>query len=166
MMDLIRTWLIGITCAAMIVAVADSLTPSGTVRKIGHMVSGLVLLIAVVKPLIGFDYNVMAMAVASGQVTADAVGGELEKTNLELMKSIIGEKTGAYILDKAQSMDIPCKQVTVTCEVGEENVPYPSAVTIIASLSETQKRALSRQIEAELAIPAERQTYESGDVAS
>ena len=34
MMELLRRWLVGVTCAAMIIALADSLTPSGTVRKV------------------------------------------------------------------------------------------------------------------------------------
>lgn len=166
MIELIRTWLIGITCAAMIIAVADSLTPNGTVRRIGRLVGGLVLLITVVKPLISFDYSVMAMAAAGNQITAATVGGELEETNLELMKTIIGEKTGAYILDKAESLGAACQSVAVTCELGAENVPYPSAVTITGDLSEAQRKALGRQIEADLAIPAEHQTYENGDVGT
>ncbi|NCB63393.1 MAG: stage III sporulation protein AF [Clostridia bacterium] len=166
MMELIRTWLIGITCAAMIIAVADSLTPNGAVRKIGRLVGGLVLLIAVVKPLMSLDYSVMAMAAAGNQIAAEHVDSELEKTNLELMKSIIGEKTGAYILDKAESLGASCQSVTVTCEVGEENIPYPSAVTITGNLNAEQRKALSRQIEADLAIPEEHQTYENGDVGT
>lgn len=160
-MELIRQWLVGITCAAMIVAVADSLTPGGTVKKIGRMVGGLVLLLAVIQPLMTFDYSVMAMAAGTGLT----IGTEdLEKTNLEQMKSIIGEKTGAYILDKAQSMGIVCQSVAVTCAVGEGNVPYPSAVTVTGALSAAQQKVLSREIEADLAIPAEAQTYESEDV--
>ena len=42
MMELLRQWLVGVTCAAMIIALADSLTPSGTVRKVGKLVGGLV----------------------------------------------------------------------------------------------------------------------------
>lgn len=165
MMELLRQWLIGITCAAMIVALADSLTPKGTVQKIGRIAGGLVLLIAVVKPLMGVDFGTLAQATANVQ-EAMASCGDLEKTDLDLMKSIIGQRTGAYILDKAEGLGAALENVTVLCEVGEEDVPYPAAVTVTGELTEGQRQALSRVIEADLAIPRERQTYESGDGAT
>lgn len=165
MMELLRQWLVGITCAAMIVALADSLTPKGTVQKIGRIAGGLVLLIAVVKPLLGVDFGTLAMASANVQEAMAAQEG-LEKTDLDLMKTIIGERTGAYILDKAEGLGAGLETVAVRCEVGEGNVPYPAAVTVTGALTGEQRQALSRIIEADLAIPKERQTYESGDGAT
>ena len=136
MMELLRQWLVGITCAAMIVALADSLTPSGTVRKIGRMAGGLLLLVAVVQPVLHVDFSVLA---------ASAVQIEL---------------------DKAEALGVPCKRVTVTCTVGEDGVPYPSAVSITGAPGGEERRLLARIIEADLAIPEECQTYESGDGAS
>lgn len=159
MMEILRQWLVGITGAAMIVAMADSLTPEGTVRKIGRMVGGLVLLIAMVKPVMALDFDTMAFS--NLHLEIDERQEELEKTDTELLKTIIGEKTGAYILDKAEEMGIPCRRVEVTCTVGEENVPYPSAVTIYGDFEEGQRNALSRKIEADLAIPREHQSYKS-----
>ena len=40
--------------------------------------------------------------------------------------------------------------------------PVPTAVTITGALTAEQREALTRAIEADFAIPAERQTYESG----
>jgi stage III sporulation protein AF len=54
--------------------------------------------------------------------------------------------------------------VEVVCEVGDENLPYPVAVTVTGKLTGSQREALTREIEADLAIPAEMQTFESGDV--
>lgn len=164
MMEVIRQWLVGVTCAAMVVAVADSLTPGGTVKKIGRLVGGLVLLLAVVKPLIGLDYSVLAMATATYQQAAGTLGEDLDKTNLDLMKTIIGEKTGAYILDKAEALGGQCTSVTVTCTMGEGDLPYPSAVRVVGNLTAAQRAALSRCIEADLAIPAAQQSFENGEV--
>ena len=130
MMELLRQWLVGVTCAAMIIALADSLTPSGTVRKVGKLVGGLVLLLAVLQPVLTFDYSAMAIAATDYQAAFGAYDLELEETNLDLMKTIIAERTGAYILDKAEALGVPCERVTVTCTVGEDGVPYPSAVSI------------------------------------
>ena len=158
MMELLRQWLTGVTCAAMIAALADSLTPAGTVKKIGRMAGGLLLLIAVVQPVLEVDFS----ALASASVPLELEESHLEKTNLELMKTIIGQETGAYILDKADELGIPCQGVTVTCSVTEDGVPYPSAVEIAGPLEKEERESLSRVIETDLAIPASRQTYESG----
>ena len=99
MMELLRQWLVGVTCAAMIIALADSLTPSGTVRKVGKLVGGLVLLLAVLQPVLTFDYSAMAIAATDYQAAFGSYGLELEETDLDLMKTIIAERTGAYILD-------------------------------------------------------------------
>ena len=160
MMELLRRWLVGVTCAAMIIALADSLTPSGTVRKVG----GLVLLLAVLQPVLTFDYSAMAIAATDYQAAFGAYDLELEETNLDLMKTIIAERTGAYILDKAEAFGAHLERVTVTCQVGTGDMPYPAAVVITGTLDEAQRRTLTRQIEADLAIPADRQTYESGDL--
>ena len=159
MMELLRQWLTGVTCAAMIAALADSLTPAGTGKKIGRMAGGLLLLIALVQPVLEVDFS----ALASASVPLELEESELEKTDLEWMKTIIGRETGAYILDKAEELGIPCQGVAVTCAVTEDGVPYPSAVAVSGPLTQAEREELSRAIETDLAIPADRQTYESED---
>lgn len=61
-MELLRQWLTGVTCAAIIVALADSLMAGGTVRKIGQLAGGLLLLAAVVKPVLEVDLTVLSAA--------------------------------------------------------------------------------------------------------
>lgn len=163
MMELLRRWLVGVTCAAMIIALADSLTPSGTVRKVGKLVGGLVLLLAVLQPVLTFDYSAMAIAATDYQAAFGAYDLELEETNLDLMKTIIAERTGAYILDKAEAFGAHLMRVTVTCQVGRRYALSCSGGHH-RHIVEAQRRTLTRQIEADLAIPADRQTYESGDL--
>ena len=161
MMDLIRSWLIGITCAAMLVALAESLSPNGAVRKIGRLTGGLVLLIAILQPVMKLDMRDLSGLLAQYRMEAGGYSQDLEKENKKLMKSIIEEQTGAYILDKAEALGIEGCEVSVEAVVsGEGEYPVPEAVTVIGALTESQRSALSRQIEAELAIPAERQIWE------
>lgn len=159
MMELLRQWLTGVTCAAIIVALADSLMAGGTVRKIGRLAGGLLLLAAVVKPVLEVDLAVLSSS--SIRLEAEAVPAA-EEAGLDMMKSIIGEETGAYILDKAEELGISCREVRVTCAVEENGVPYPASVVVLGDMTQEEQALLSRRIEADLAIPAERQTYESG----
>lgn len=158
-MELLRQWLTGVTCAAIIVALADSLMAGGTVRRIGRLAGGLLLLAAVVKPVLEVDLTVLSAA--SLRLEAEAVPAA-EEAGLDLMKSIIGEETGAYILDKAAELGISCQEVRVICAVEENGVPYPASVVLVGDLTEEEQARLSRRIEADLAIPAERQSYEKG----
>ena len=128
--------------------------------KIGRMAGGLLLLIAVVRPVVQADLSVLASA--SLPVWEEIGEAAWAETDMGLLKNIIGEETGAYILDKAEELGIPCTRVEVTCEE-KDGVPYPSSVRISGPIGEAQRRALSRTIEADLAIPADRQTYESED---
>ncbi|HIY72353.1 MAG TPA: stage III sporulation protein AF, partial [Candidatus Intestinimonas merdavium] len=114
---------------------------------------------AVVKPVLEVDLT--ALSASSVRMGVESVPAA-EEAGLDLMKSIIGEETGAYILDKAAELGIPCQEVRVTCAVEENGVPYPESVVLVGPMSWEEREMLSRRIEADLAIPAERQTYESG----
>ena len=129
MLELIRGWLVGVTCAAMIAALAQSLTPAGPIRKIGRLTGGLVLLIAVLQPVLALDTTALSQALTDYRLDAE--------------------------------LGIQC-QVSVEAG-GEGDWPVPTDVTVTGALTEDQRQALTREIEAGFAIPAERQHYESGE---
>lgn len=160
MLELIRQWLLGITAAAMLVALAEALCPDGNIRGILRLTGGLVLLAAVLNPLLKLDTEALGRALTQYRLDLSAYSTELEEENETLMKDIIEEQSAAYIQDKAAGLGIACR-ADVEAE-GEGDWPVPTAVTITGSLTAEQREALERAIEADFAIPAERQTYESG----
>lgn len=163
MIGLIRDWLVGITCAAMFVTLAESLTPQGTIRKIGRLTGGLVLLLAIVQPILQVDEWELRRSMAEYQAALSVYSGELEEENAALMKAIIAEQSGAYILDKAAALGIVCTAEVETEPVEAGDYPVPRRVTIYGNLTEEERSALTEQITADFAIPAERQEYESGE---
>ena len=46
MMGLVRQWLLGVTCTAMVLALAQALAPEGSVKKVCRLAGGLALLLA------------------------------------------------------------------------------------------------------------------------
>lgn len=160
MLDVIRQWLTGVTCAALVIAMAESLTPSGTIRKIGRLTGGLVLLIAMLGPLLSLDQEALTGALTEYRLSLEDYSQELEQEDRSLMKGIIEERSGAYIQDKAEEMGIDC-QVVVEAD-GEEEWPVPEYVTVFGTLTAAEQSRLTREIEADFAIPADRQYYESG----
>jgi stage III sporulation protein AF len=85
-------------------------------------------------------------------------GEEIIKSGQEMVKQIIEERTGAYILNKSEQVGLPI-QVNVVC-TDEVLTPTPWAVTIRSKTPEHARNALSRMIHDELGIPPERQRFE------
>ena len=104
MMELIRQWIVGITGAALILALTDALTPGGSAKKVGRLAGGLLMMLAVVQPLVGLDYDALAQVLSEYRVTAAGYGDALEQENERLVKAIIEEQTAAYISDKAEEL--------------------------------------------------------------
>ena len=158
MIELIRDWLVGITCGAIIVALADGLSPNGTVRKIGCLTGALVLALTMVQPVLHIDSRTFAGILTEYRVEAMETVNTMEEENGRLMKDIIADETSAYILDKAEELGIAC-QVRVTAWTESGGYPVPDGVEIAGDLTQGEEAALTRVIAADLAIPAERQHY-------
>lgn len=163
MMELIKTWLIGITCAAMVVALAESLAPQGTVRKIGKLTGGLILLLTILQPLAGWENIDLDGLMADYQAQVQGYSDDLEQENQNLMKEIIAEEAGAYIVDKAAETGFACT-ARVETQPGEAGVPIPWSAAICGAYTGEQRAVLTQKIASELDIPAERQSYEWEEV--
>jgi stage III sporulation protein AF len=164
-MELIRSWILTVTVSAMIIALAEGLMPQGTVKRVGRLTGGLVLMLAILQPLVQMDYDTLfLMANGLGEVVVES-REEQEMRTQEAMKTIIEQELSAYALDKAQTLGLGCT-VSITCRLGENNVPYPDRAVIVGLSGEAQKQTMMRLLREELDIPDARQTYEGGEEAS
>lgn len=159
MTELLRDWLLGVTCAAMVLAIAEALTPEGGVKKICRLAGGLVLLLAAVSPVVKLDEGALTRALTEYHVTAQNYGDVLVEKNNILYKTIIEENTAAYILDKAETLGISCG-VEVEFAYDDEGMPYPRETRVFGRWTEEQKAQLSLLLEKDLGIPPEQQLFE------
>ena len=152
-MSFLREWLLGVTAAALAVALAQALTPEGTVKKTVRLAGGLVLLLAVVNPLKGFTPAAMPQpGDLVPSVDNAPTAGE------EVMKTLIAQKVGADIVDKGSELGCPCTaQVTVAQD--ENGWPIPWSVELWGQWTDKGKKELSQAIAEELDIPAQRQSF-------
>jgi stage III sporulation protein AF len=157
-MEIIKNWLVGITCASMIIALAEGLSPEGNVKRIGKLAGGLLLIIAILQPVLSLNTNALSSALTEYRSQLDGYSSTLENKNKDVVKSIIAEKSAAYIQDKAASLGATCT-VTVECEYGDEEYPYPVSVTVIGTLTKDQKKALQAIISNDFAVSVDHQTY-------
>ncbi len=156
-MSALRQWLLGVTACALAVSLAQALTPEGAVKKVGRLIGALLLLLSALRPLLTLDPEAVAQAAALtyGQDLPEADGGQA------VLRELIAEKCGAYIADKGSELGLVCS-VTVTVAEGEGGWSIPWSAQVTGTFSEEGRRALSRLMEEELDIPAERQTFLEG----
>lgn len=149
----LKNWLLGLTAAALAVSLAQALTPEGTVKKIGRLVGALVLLLAALRPLASWKGALPELpALPETAVEESAQEGE------QVMKTLIAQKAGAYIVDKGRSLGFRCK-AEVGVALDDSGWPVPWETTIWGTGTQEQQKALSRAVEEELGIPAQRQSF-------
>ena len=137
-MTVFKDWLLGVTAAAMLLALEESLTPKGAVRQIGKLTGGLVLMLAILQPVLKLDYPALAGALSRYREDLGTYQVQPKTDNFRLMKSIIEAKSAAYIQDKAAGLGILCR-VMVTCGAQtEEEYPYPTAVLVEGALTDAE----------------------------
>ena len=158
MMELLRAWLTGITAAAILCALANSLMPEGAVRRVGKLACGLVMLSAVLRPLVEVEALSPGDLLEDYQAQAAVQTQALEEGRNTALKSIIEQEFAAYIVDKAAQMGAACT-AQVTCQLGEDGVFLPQSAAVQGSFTPQQQEDLARILEEELAIPRARQSF-------
>ena len=161
MMNLLKSWIIGITCAAMIISAVQTLLPDGATRKVANLAGGLFLLLVLAAPLTKLDLRMLLLAQTEYRMWENGTIDLLKLENKQLIIDIVEEQTASYILDKAKGSGISC-EVTVVCACDEEGNVLPKSVNVRGKFTEAQQKELLQWIENELAILEENQTFEEG----
>ena len=154
MMGTLREWLASVVTVALLLALAQTLIPEGTVRRIGSFAGGLILLLTLLQPLSGGDPIRLETEFESCRQEIEDRRQELQQAGDRALAAIIEEQTAAYISDKAAALGTPV-QVRVETEMGADGVTVPVSAQLKGAYSE----ALSVYMEQELGIPRERQVW-------
>ena len=159
MTGVVRQWLLGVTCTALVMAIADSLAPEGSVKRVCRMAGGLALLLAAVGPLLRLDSGILDNMLEEYRTAARYYAETLKEQNNSFYQTVIEESTAADIVDKAEEMGISC-QAEVTISYDENGVPCPWEVTARGDWTDETREALERLLEDDLGVPPQRQHYE------
>ena len=145
-----KSWLLGIVLTSLAGGLARQLAPQGKEQIMVRLVSGLLLALAILRPLASQDWADLELpAVPAFQAGEQAAA--YRKNQQDALSAIIAEKTEAYIWDKANRLGLTCT-VTVTTAAGESGIPLPDTAVIRGPYS----GELARCIEEEVGIPAEK----------
>jgi len=162
MIALVKLWLLRVTAASLIAALADSLMPKGPVRQVGRLVCALVVLWAVVSPALELDMPRPDQALGQLQDQTGQLRQDLEEESGAMLKKLIERESGAYIVDKAEDLGAQCT-ARVICASGEGGVWLPWQAEITGELTQQQREQLEELIHTELGIPPQRQSYTGGE---
>ena len=145
---------------ALLSGILASITPRGGGRRVVEMCGGLLLMMVLLRPFSGFAPDGFWDMEALRDPDAEA---SVLKEGREIVKQIIEERTGAYILNKSEQAGLAI-QVNVVC-TDDVLAPTPWAVTIRSKRPEHARNALGKILADDLGIPPERQCYELMDGA-
>ena len=137
-MEWLSDWLIGVTAAAILCALADRLMPEGSVRRVSKLAMGLVMLAALLRPLVQVETSSPLDVWADYQARTAAQAQELEAERDQAMKRIIEQEFSAYIVDKAAQLVAACT-AQVTWQAGENGVFLPQSAVVQGPLSPEQQ---------------------------
>lgn len=156
-MDDLRRYLFSLAAAALLCALVKSLVPKGKMERAVSTLCGVFLAMTALSPLAKWELPDFAAQLSKVQIAAEEARTGVEIRNREALLAIIKEKTQTYIWDKAKELGLAVR-VTVTVET-KGDYPYPSAVHINGPCTPSQRQALTRYIEENLAIGKERQLW-------
>ena len=157
MSGILRGWILALTGAAAFCAIALALCPEGRARSVLKLACGCVMLTALLSPLAGIDVTDIARAAARFREAADAVASGAGEAARELERKVIERECEAYISDRADALSTPLAGCRVEARWSGEGYWYPWS----CALAGPHSGRLAEAIEAELGIPAERQSWEA-----
>lgn len=118
-------WLLGVACASMVMVVSGALVRGGSGQRVCKLVGSLLLLLVTLGPIVGMEEEAWQELLQWDTQAMEEAEEALMEQNQLLYESIIEEETGAYILDKAESLGVTCHVEVVVAwddEIGRAHV--------------------------------------------
>ena len=157
MIGALREWLTSIVVVTLLLSVAQMLVPEGSIRRVASFAGGLILLVALLRPVLGADLERLRLDLDGYERELQNAREELSSAGDTEMAERIAERTAAYISDKADALGLEVA-VRVEAAVGPDGVTLPEKAELTGAYSQELADFMAR----ELGIPAERQVWHDG----
>lgn len=156
-METVRTYLLGVIAAAIVCGIVTRiLGDKGTQGAMAKLIAGLFLAFTVIRPVA--DLSIGSVADLTDQYSAAGAdaAAEGERMTREALALSIKSQTEAYILDKAEALNVT---LTVEVTLSEEDIPTPASVCLTGKVSPYAKQRLQTVIADDIGIDKEHQTW-------
>lgn len=154
--EALREYILSVICTAIVCGVLQILVPNGTSATLSKMISGLVITISVLSPVMNdhiIDWDNQFDHIISDSIFAVSAG---ENVASDLLKERIIKDTETYILTKASELGA---NLSAKVDLSSEYPNQPIAVTMKGNISPYLKKQLTANIVTELGIPEEKQIW-------
>ena len=159
----VSSWLIGVTCAALIAAVVDGLMPKGPIKQVGKLTCTLMIMWAVLHPILSLQPGDPFEGLDGIREQVSEQEDRLGQVSGSILKRLIEQQTAAYIVDKATEAGLSC-QVEVTCRSGEAGTWVPCRVDLyVQEVSDAQRKELTQLIQDEFGIDEQQLNWAGGE---
>lgn len=148
----LRCWLSAVLYTGIVCCIIYMITPEGRVKKALRLMCALAMCAAVISPLGELDFEAYSKAATAGRLEAEKIAGQGTDYSSNLNRTVIEDECEAYILDKADELNVRLSSVAVTAKWSEEGYWYPYEVELTG---EGDMEELEDIIEAQLGISGE-----------
>lgn len=155
-MDSVRQYVLSVICVVIVCGILQLLLHSGMSASVAKFLSGLIVTITVLNPLLGDDLLHWDSAFEEISVSGELAVAEGEAAAQNLLIQHIKEKTRTYILTVASQMGA---DVSVEVQLQKEYPNAPQTVTIKGAVSPYVKQQLAACLRQDLGIAEEDQIW-------
>jgi len=146
----IKEYILSIVAAALFCTIVKGLlNEKTTIGQIVKMLSGLLMAVAILSPLVNITFNDIYHYFDDLNADAAQYVQDGKDTSRDQICSIIKSQTEAYILDKANRMGL---EISVEVELDDSSNPIPCGVVIRGGAAPYAKEVMQAYIEDNLGI--------------
>lgn len=157
-MDSVRSYLLSVVAVCICAAVAGVFIRSEMMAKTLRLISGVLILLVVLRPVTRVDLDDIAEGLRDGASVEEPEIDVREQLAVQVKKS-----TEAYIEEYAYAQGA---LLQAEVEVSDDAVPMPTRITLTGSASLEQLSSLSDYIESALGIGKNAQIWRIYEVGS
>lgn len=152
-----KEYIFGIMVAGIICSIAGSLVSNKTATgKILRLLAGTLMVVTILSPVANITFGSISDYLDGLASQGDYYASNGKTMAEESMSAIIKQQVEAYILDKADRMDL---DIAVEVALDDRNNSVPCGVTITGDISPYAKKIMGSYIEENLGIAKELQRW-------
>lgn len=151
-----REYLISVVAVCMIGVIARQMVQKESVKKVLHFVSGLLILLVLITPLLSLRGKELMTILEEAGEELQVDTENIEESAQQALEEHIKNTAEEYIEKKARELGATVQaRVTLT----REEYPVPETVKVIGSVTPEQQKALSNYMCLEMGIALEEQEW-------
>lgn len=151
----IRAYLSSVVAVCLLAALAMALVQQERLRGLVRLISGLLVVLVVLRPLPGLNWSELSEGILS-LTDGEFDSAEVQREYQTRLRQNIKANTERFIEEKATSLGAFVK---AEVELSEEEYPVPVAARLTGIVNHSQLTELSRFMSESLGIPTERQEW-------